>query len=69
MSSADAESQIRGVGAALGQYSPNNPRAMLCDPADPNSGNRVNVRKGNRLVGIPAHKFKAGIDYWIKPQW
>lgn len=49
--------------------SPNNPSATLCDPADPNSGNCINVRKGDRLSGIPAHKFKAGIDYWLTPQW
>jgi outer membrane receptor protein involved in Fe transport len=29
----------------------------------------VFVRPGDRLPGIPEHRFKAGIDYWITPKW
>lgn len=29
----------------------------------------VNVRPGDRLAGIPKHKFKAGFDYAITPKW
>jgi outer membrane receptor protein involved in Fe transport len=27
------------------------------------------VSAGDSLPGIPNHRFKAGIDYWITPQW
>jgi iron complex outermembrane receptor protein len=27
------------------------------------------VRAGDRLPGIPRHRFKAGFEYWITPQW
>jgi iron complex outermembrane receptor protein len=27
------------------------------------------VRKGDRLAGVPAHTFKAGIDYWMTSKW
>ena len=52
--------------------SPNSPspNAFDCtgsDPLDPVSC--VSVEKGDRLPGIAAHKFKAGFDYWITPQW
>jgi len=44
--------------------SPNNP--LIPSPGD----NFVTeVHPGDRLPGIPAHKFKAGIDYWITTQW
>jgi iron complex outermembrane receptor protein len=41
--------------------SPNNP---LAD----DDGN-VRVTSGNRIPGIPQHQFKAGLDYWVTPQW
>jgi len=44
--------------------SPNNPRNPM-----PGSNFATEVRPGDRLPGIPAHKFKAGIDYWITTQW
>ena len=29
----------------------------------------VFVRPGDRLPGIPQHRFKAGVDYWVTPKW
>ena len=44
--------------------SPNNPQ-------NPNSANPffIQVNPGNHIPGIPAHKFKSGIDYWMTPEW
>lgn len=44
--------------------SPNNPQ-------NPSNGNDfiTTVHPGNRMPGIPQHKFKAGFDYWITHQW
>ena len=47
--------------------SPNGPSGFPCS-GDP-TVNCVTVEKGDRLPGIPAHKFKAGFDYWVTPQW
>ena len=50
--------------------SPHNPAAELCpgaDPADPTFC--IPVQPGDHLPGVPAHKFKAGFDYWITRQW
>ena len=27
------------------------------------------MNPGDRLPGIPRHRFKAGFDYWVTPQW
>lgn len=27
------------------------------------------VRPGDRIPGIPEHRFKAGWDYWVTPKW
>ena len=27
------------------------------------------VRPGDYLPGIPQHRFKAGVDYWVTPKW
>ena len=54
---------------AYEQFSPNNPNAGACsDPAitDPVC---LQVQKGDTLPGVPRHKFKAGFDYWLTPQW
>ncbi len=29
----------------------------------------IQVKAGDRLPGIPRHRFKAGFDYWVTPQW
>lgn len=50
--------------------SPNNPEADPCpgaNPADPTFC--IPVQPGDHLPGVPAHKFKAGFDYSITPQW
>ena len=44
--------------------SPNNPQNP--DSAQPFF---INVRPGDKIPNIPAHKFKAGLDYWMTPQW
>jgi iron complex outermembrane recepter protein len=52
--------------------SPNSPspNAFDCTGSDPlNPVSCVAVQKGDRLPGIAAHKFKAGFDYWVTPQW
>lgn len=37
------------------------------DPADPPQCNFVS--DGDRLPGIPRHRFKAGFEYWLTPDW
>ena len=50
--------------------SPNNPIATLCDPAGPADGPKcVSVEPGDNLPGIAKHKFKAGFDYFVTPEW
>ncbi|MGD9935666.1 MAG: TonB-dependent receptor, partial [Dehalococcoidia bacterium] len=41
------------------------------DPVDPGEEEPtcVFVRPGDRLPGIPRHRFKAGFDYWLTPKW
>ncbi len=49
---------------------PNTPGADPCpdtDPADEVGCNFVDA--GDHLPGIPRHRFKAGIEYWMTPQW
>ncbi|WP_271201368.1 TonB-dependent receptor [Methylopila turkensis] len=41
--------------------SPNNPQA--------NEDGEIDVRKGDRLTGIPAHQFKIGGAYRVTPEW
>jgi outer membrane receptor protein involved in Fe transport len=47
--------------------SPDNPAAVPCsgDPAE----TCVNVTDGDRIPGIPEHRFKTGFDYWVTPKW
>lgn len=47
--------------------SPDNPEAIDC-PSAPGE-NCVLVAPGDRLPGVPRHKFKAGIDYWMTSKW
>lgn len=44
--------------------SPNNPQNP--SPGDPYF---ITVNPGNHLPNVPQHKFKAGMDYWMTPQW
>ncbi len=48
--------------------SPDNPAAVQCSNGVADAL-CVNVRPGDRIPGIPQHRFKAGIDYWITPKW
>lgn len=47
--------------------SPDNPAAVPCS-ADP-TVTCVNVQPGDRMPGIPLHRFKAGFEYWMTPKW
>jgi outer membrane receptor protein involved in Fe transport len=58
--------------------SPNNPRATPCpikgggedeDEDDEEEALCVFVTPGDTMPGIPQHRFKAGIDYWITQKW
>lgn len=46
--------------------SPNNPSEDVIPCGDTQC---IQVLPGDHLPGIPAHKFKAGFDYWITPKW
>jgi iron complex outermembrane receptor protein len=53
--------------------SPDNPFPHPCPIEDPDEAdedaNCVDVTSGDRLPGVPRHRFKAGFDYWITPEW
>lgn len=49
---------------------PNTPGAEPCPGTDPDDETNCNfVQSGDNLPGIPRHRFKAGIEYWLTPQW
>lgn len=39
------------------------------DSCDDPSGECAFLEAGDRLPGIPRHRFKAGIDYWVTSKW
>jgi iron complex outermembrane recepter protein len=47
--------------------SPDNPAAVPCS-GDPGE-NCVNVTKGDRIPGVPEHRFKTGFEYWMTKKW
>lgn len=54
--------------------SQDNPAAFECDngpgsPPDDEEPNCIQVNPGDRLPGVPRHRFKLGLDYWLTPQW
>jgi outer membrane receptor protein involved in Fe transport len=53
------------------QFSPNNPEAGECNETFPDDPGDVclQVHKGDKVPGVPAHKFKTGFDYWVTPKW
>jgi outer membrane receptor protein involved in Fe transport len=56
--------------SALELASPDNPAAVPCTgPAGAAGATCVNVTSGDRLPGIPEHRFKTGFDYWLTPKW
>jgi iron complex outermembrane receptor protein len=50
--------------SALTLNSPNNPLNPV-----PGSTFTTLVHAGDLLPGIPAHKFKAGVEHWLTPYW
>ena len=49
---------------------PNTPGAETCTGTDPLDEINCNfVSSGDHLPGIPKHRLKAGIQYWLTPQW
>jgi outer membrane receptor protein involved in Fe transport len=59
---------------------PDNPsaRESICDAADFEEEEEeeeegelacIAVRPGDQLPGIPPHRFKAGMDYWVTDKW
>jgi iron complex outermembrane recepter protein len=53
--------------SAITLSSPNNPNALT----DPNNDDVqfVNVKPGDHIPGIPAHRFKAGVEYKVTDAW
>jgi outer membrane receptor protein involved in Fe transport len=44
--------------------------ATLDKCSEPNDeGECAFLREGDRLPGIPRHRFKAGFEYWLTPKW
>ncbi|MBM3543288.1 MAG: TonB-dependent receptor [Alphaproteobacteria bacterium] len=67
---------------ALELAAPDNPRATECETRggddddedevgedDDDEVRCIFVRPGDRIPGIPQHRFKAGFDYWITSKW
>ncbi len=48
---------------------PNTPGAPDCPDIAPGTITCNFVQSGDNLPGIPKHRFKAGIEYWLTPQW
>ncbi|MFT5555572.1 MAG: iron complex outermembrane receptor protein [Bradyrhizobium sp.] len=51
--------------SAITLFSPNNPNALTNDAG----AEFVNVSPGDHIPGIPAHRFKAGVDYNVTDAW
>ncbi|WP_283807277.1 TonB-dependent receptor [Bradyrhizobium sp. UFLA03-84] len=51
--------------SAITLSSPNNPNALTSD----GGAQFVNVTPGDHIPGIPAHRFKAGVDYNVTDAW
>ncbi len=47
--------------------SPNNPNGVPCNDAP--DATCSNATAGDRLPGVPEHRFKAGFDYWLTHEW
>ncbi len=47
-------------------YSENNSSAQFIAPLGPNV---IQVKKGNRMPGVPLHNLNASISYEVTPQW
>jgi outer membrane receptor protein involved in Fe transport len=49
---------------------PNTPNGTFnCDGPGPDEPQCQAVSDGDSLPGIPRHRFKAGFEYWVTPQW
>jgi iron complex outermembrane recepter protein len=59
---------------ALEISSPDAPVGVPCSAFTPEDDedevpNCASVRPGDTIPAVPRHLFKAGIDYWVTPQW
>jgi outer membrane receptor protein involved in Fe transport len=59
---------------ALELASPDAPVGVPCSAFVPEDGedeapNCAKVAPGDRIPGVPRHRFKAGFDYWLTPEW
>jgi outer membrane receptor protein involved in Fe transport len=55
--------------SSLELASPNTPSPDFVPCSGDAEEKCINVRPGDRLPGVPRHRFKAGFDYWLTPQW
>ncbi|MBN9247732.1 MAG: TonB-dependent receptor [Hyphomicrobium sp.] len=55
--------------SSLELASPNNPSDDVVPCSGDPTQSCINVRPGDRLPGVPRHRFKAGFDYWLTPKW
>lgn len=55
--------------SSLELASPNNPSPDVVPCSGDPEENCINVHPGDRLPGVPRHRFKAGFDYWLTPKW
>jgi outer membrane receptor protein involved in Fe transport len=49
--------------------SPNSPNSAAFECPDSDDALCIQVNKGDHLPGVPMHRFKAGIDYWVTSKW
>jgi outer membrane receptor protein involved in Fe transport len=59
---------------ALEISSPDSPVATPCSAFEPEDDEDevpgcASVRPGDTIPTVPRHRFKAGFDYWLTPQW
>ncbi len=49
--------------------SPDNPKGFQCPDSDDDEVLCIQVNPGDQLPGVPRHRFKAGLDYWMTSKW
>lgn len=62
-------SYVRATFETANEFSsPVHPNAVACQ-FDPSEIACINVRPGDRIPGIPEHRFKGGVDFWLTSKW